>query len=163
MVSLNNYTGNQKLRHCSLPGFTLFEVLVVVAIISSVLTFGLFFSIDEYRFAAVSVERQTLVALLETARTRALFNTAALPHGVAFDPPGCPGYSEFLGATYEDSDPDTRTCTAALVKRTFSSSTPMYIVFTQLSGTTTPTDIVFVDATTGVSTTVAINAEGLIE
>jgi prepilin-type N-terminal cleavage/methylation domain-containing protein len=78
-------------------GFTLIELVVVLAIISVVLSWGLAVSFGAYRQAVLSGERDKVVSLLKKARTRALSNAHETAHGVYLDQSG---YTLFEGSSY---------------------------------------------------------------
>ncbi len=69
----------------STAGFTLVEVLVVMAIISGLFVAGTFVSFDVYRGDLLKSERAMLVSVLQKARSRAMNNIDASPHGVYID------------------------------------------------------------------------------
>ncbi len=62
-------------------GFTIIELLVVLAIIAIIAGFGVFISFDFYRSLVITGERDTAVALLRRARIRALNNTHEMSQG----------------------------------------------------------------------------------
>ena len=80
-------------------GFTLIELVVVIAIMVVLLGLGLFFSMDSYHGYAFHNERNLAVSLLEKARSQAIANIDQQPHGVHVDLTGNQ-YIIFEGATY---------------------------------------------------------------
>ncbi len=69
----------------STAGFTLVEVLVVMAIISGLFVSGSFVSFDFYRGDLLRAEQATMVSVLQKARSRAMNNIDASQHGVYID------------------------------------------------------------------------------
>lgn len=63
-------------------GFTMIELLITLAIIVVIFGFGVFMSFDFYRGLAITGERDTVVALLKRARTRAVNNVNEMSHGL---------------------------------------------------------------------------------
>jgi prepilin-type N-terminal cleavage/methylation domain-containing protein len=55
-------------------GFTLVELLVTIVIFSLLVALGLFMSMEAYRGASYRSERDTIVSLLQRARSRAMAN-----------------------------------------------------------------------------------------
>jgi len=84
-------------------GFTLIEILIVVAILSIIMGLGLFFSIDSYKGYIFLSERDNIVNVLEKARNRALINQYGVPHGVCYDDKESE-YILFGGAVFDAFD-----------------------------------------------------------
>lgn len=78
-------------------GFTLVEIMVVIAIMAMLFGIGLFMSFDFYRFYLLSSERDIAVGALEKARSRALANFFETSHGVHVDQDN---YWIFRGSVY---------------------------------------------------------------
>jgi prepilin-type N-terminal cleavage/methylation domain-containing protein len=134
-------------------GFTLIEILVVMAIFVLIAGFALVVSMDSYRSHNFKSEQDLLVAVLLKARSQAMNNINQLPHGV-YIPITHDKYSLFQGST----------CTSGIdfpVSKGFTPSASC-IVFTQLSGATAATSITLTDNTTNKVFTININNEGQI-
>lgn len=137
-------------------GFTLIEILVVIAILLIITSFGLFVSLDFYKSNLVSSERDTLVAALRRARGEALVNERGLPHGLHLSPSD---YVVFAGsdyasraAQYDENIPSSAGVTVIA---------PGDIVFSQLAATSSASGTFVI--TDGVrSSTVSVNFEGRI-
>lgn len=144
-------------------GFTLVEILVVVAMFTIVGGIGLLVSMDSYRGSSFYADRNLFVATLERARAEAIHNICfgtcidGKPHGVHI---ASGTYTVFQGISYAARD--------ATLDATFSANSSFThtgltdVVFTQLSGTTTNVgDITLSDKANHVSTT-TIGSEGQI-
>lgn len=68
-------------------GFTLIEIIIVVAIFVIVFGFGLFISMDFYKSYSLSSEKSIIVSILQKARSQSLYNINQTSHGVHFDNP----------------------------------------------------------------------------
>ena len=66
-------------------GFTLIEIIIVIAIVGIIASFGLFISMDFYRGYAFLSEQKIAVSVLQKARNQAMSNINQLPHGVHFE------------------------------------------------------------------------------
>lgn len=80
-------------------GFTLIEVLIVMAILSILTTLGYFVAIDFYKSYAFNSERDIIVSILQKARSQSLSNINQSAHGVYFDNLNS-RYVIFQGVTY---------------------------------------------------------------
>ena len=87
-----------------MQGFSLIEIVVVMAIMTIVLSCWLFFSSDTYQRSAFLAERDLLITALQIARADAQNNIHQKPHGVAILPPTYDGYVIFEGVDYEQRD-----------------------------------------------------------
>jgi Tfp pilus assembly protein FimT len=152
--------GNQ--HHHSLRAFTLFEVLVVLALITGVVGVAVF-SLDTYATYNRTTEQARVVSALQAARTRAMNSVEGLPSGVMLYPSSYNGYIIFSGTSY-----DTRVSTFdEFIPATYpllpTAWSARAVVFAPLSGITTPATIVLTDPHTGRSSTTTITYDGYIE
>ncbi|MBI4084991.1 MAG: hypothetical protein HY432_00585 [Candidatus Liptonbacteria bacterium] len=83
-------------------GFTLFEILLVIGLITAMFALGLLFNIDLYRQKILGAERDTIVSVLKKARSEAQNNVNQSPHGVYFGLTS--NYVVFQGDTYASRD-----------------------------------------------------------
>ncbi|HEY4526754.1 MAG TPA: type II secretion system protein [Candidatus Paceibacterota bacterium] len=143
-------------------GFTLVEILVATGIVIMLLSAGLVFSMSDYRTSSFNREVQTVVTLLQTARSKAMHNINETPHGVALYPHDHPqAYVLFEGPSYGNG------IVIDVIGQEYhiieSAESTSEIIFEQLSGSvTTPRDIAFFDEARGASTFISVNAEGRI-
>jgi prepilin-type N-terminal cleavage/methylation domain-containing protein len=154
---------NSPCTNYQLRAFTLIEVLVVIAILSTMLGFVSISAVDEYRLRARLQEQALLTTALILARSRAMDNYAEAPAGVAINPPGYRGYVVFSGPVYGEDIIDQRVFFPAVYDVALASSSPSKLVFTALTGTTSRVSIVLIDPHTRRSSTTTINHEGYIE
>lgn len=142
-------------------GFSLIELLVVLAIFATILSIGFFMSLDSYRSYLFHSEQNTLANILERARSLAMSNSYESPWGVCFD--ASSQYVLFSGTQYSAGAANTAFIPSQ--RSTAVSGLPACasggITFTQLSGTTTPANITVTQ--NGHSKTITINYEGRID
>jgi|GEM_PF-1131794 prepilin-type N-terminal cleavage/methylation domain-containing protein len=115
-----------------LTGFTLAEILVVLAILSALASFGYLVTIDFYKSYAFNCERNAVVAILQKARSQSLANINESAHGVHFFPDG---YIIFQGDVYS-SEASTNQIFPAAAGIANSGITD--VIFAQLSGDAIP-------------------------
>src|SRR3989344_4820009 len=72
----------QSLKVCRARGFTLIEVLVVLALVAFIAGFGLLMGFNSISRGSVAQERDLFLTSLLGARARALANVNESPHGV---------------------------------------------------------------------------------
>lgn len=136
-------------------GFSLIEVLVVVAIFTVLIGLGLFMSMETLRGAFHRSERDTIVSLLERARSRAMNNIEQSPWGMCYL---APDYVVFKGtagcvtAAVDTLAANPGTATTGLLAPG--------IVFSQLAGTTTPATVMVTQ--NGRTSAITTNYEGTI-
>lgn len=138
-------------------GFTLVEILVVLGLLGLVASLGSAIGFDTLGRSAVREERDTLVSLLWSARTRALANMHESAQGVHID---SDEYVLFEGDSYNSSDPDNQ-----LMPRNpaVTISGGPDIIFAQLSGgVSTGIGTLTMTGPTG-EATIEINGAGRIE
>lgn len=121
-------------------GFTLFEVLIVIAIMVVVLGFGLFASMDSFRGGSFRSDRDLLVALLQHARSQAINNicvastcTDGSAHGVHVDN-FAHTYTVFEGTTYNATNVQNQTFQFSPAT-SISPAPTVDVDFSQLDGT----------------------------
>jgi len=139
-------------------GFTLLEVLVVMAIFVSLTGLGLIYSIGSFQGNIFRSEQSTIVSVVSKARSRALANYEQSPWGVCYL---APNYVVFKGSVCTPGESVEANANIASASQ-FTSEFPT-IVFTQLSGTSSGGVIRLRDGVslTNQSTT-TINYEGTI-
>ena len=148
-------------------GFTLIEVLVVIGIFGILTALSAVIGLDFYRVFAFRSERNTIVAVLQTARARAMANINQSPHGVRFDGNN---YIIFQGAGYASAAHafDQSFPANSSIKLTIppgipvTAANPIEVDFAQLSATTAPVALMIKD-NTGRSGTTTIGADGQID
>ena len=147
---------NLKLK-ISQRGFTIVELLVVMAIAAVMMGLGLFLSADFYRSSSFQSDINSIAAAAPKARSQAVNNINAAPHGIHLD---SAGYTIFQGSSYLariQSEDEILTGNPS-----FTFSGPTEIVFTQLSGESTANGNLII--TNGIKTaTISFNSEGLID
>lgn len=118
---------------CSQSGFTLIEVITVMAIFIILASLGLFLSMDFYKSFAFHNERKILVSILQKARSQSLANINQKPHGMYIDYAANPKtYTLFQGSNYASRDVNQD-----IVFQASWAVTPLgmtEVVFSQLSG-----------------------------
>lgn len=72
-------------RRCVHTGFSLVEVIIVLALIAVIAGFGMSFSMSSITRVGAGSERDLLVSLLTQARARAIANVDESAHGVSID------------------------------------------------------------------------------
>jgi prepilin-type N-terminal cleavage/methylation domain-containing protein len=137
-------------------GFTLYEVLVVIAILAVLSGLGLFASIDFYKSYAFYSERNIVVSAIQKARSQSLANINESKHGVYF---GTNNYVIFQGENYDFRSAiyDEIIQTNSLV----ANSGLTEIVFEQLSGLPSATGTIALSDNLR-SSTISIGNEGRI-
>lgn len=115
-------------------GFTLIEIIVVVAILGIIAALGLLMSFESFRGASFRSERDTMVSALQKARSDAMANIKQSPWGVHYDA-SAHTYTIFRGTSYASGASDNAVIDGN-PGATVSPSPLPDVVFTQLSGTT---------------------------
>lgn len=133
-------------------GFTLFEVLIVMALFAMCATLSVVVGLEVYRGYSFRGEQYTLVAILQKARNQAINNINQTPHGVHI---GGNKYSIFEGNVYTSGIDFP-------ISNGFTPSGATDVVFTQLTGATVLTNIVLTENSSGKTLTININNEGQI-
>lgn len=89
--------------HCfTRRGFTLIEIVIVVAILAAIVGAGAIFGLDSYNRSLCRAEQGSIVALLQNARSKSLNYENKLAHGLHFAPEE---YVLFQGNFYNENDP----------------------------------------------------------
>lgn len=160
----------------SVPGFTLIEILVVMGILVIVAGFGLFVSMDSFRGYSFHSERDSLISILQKARSQAVNNmcfgasacTSGKAHGVHIAVQGgVLTYTVFQGNTYNAADTLNEVIPARYAAVAVGVGGFTDITFSPLAATTTPTPITartlhLYDSAGKDSSDISINAEGQI-
>ena len=143
-------------------GFTLVEVLLVLALMSVLAFTTMIFTLGSYTSARLHYSTTHLSDLLTTARSDAMNDIGGVAHGVAFYPAGYNGWVLFAGANYLAADNNTKVFVAALTGITLGSSTPAEIIFSRRSGDSNYSGTLVVYHGVQSSSTIKINYEGAI-
>lgn len=145
-------------------GFTLMEVLLVLAMLSIIASSTMIFSMSMYQSALLHAERSSMVTLLQTARAYAMQNKFGMAAGVAIDPVGFEGYVLFNGNDFVTSDVTSRVLVQHLTNVTVLPGAPTQIIFSQLSGESNyDGEVVLQDTSRGnARTSITINYAGAI-
>ena len=164
MLLLNTSPLDRHSSNKSPNGFSLIEVVIVIALSGLVLALGLLLSLDVYRGTVFRSTRSILVSSLTTARARALSNQYQSPHGVCYS---APDFIVFRGTSFSTAQDKERISGNPAVTLTspsffFTCGTGTGILFTQISATTTNTGIITVTQSGHADETVSVNALGTI-
>lgn len=146
-------------------GFTILEILVVIGLLSVISSFALIVGMDSYRSYSFRADRDTLVSLLQRARSQSVNNlcigsgscTGGRPHGLAIFPDS---YVLFQGSSYalRDTAADERIPASTAILRTGLSE----VVFAQLSGSAAPSGDITLKGGNGQISTTTISSVGQI-
>lgn len=160
MVLPKIYINNYK---CS-TGFTLMEVLMVLAMLGFIASATMMFSVGFFQSELLHTEESTLISVLQTARSKAMQNVNGVAHGVAIDPNGVPEFVIFSGSNFSTADVSTVQSISRSANFIIATSAVREIVFSQLSGEVVlPGEIVLIDSMrNSASTTITVNYEGAI-
>ena len=137
-------------------GFTLIEILVVIALITTIASIGIVAGIDSYQRFLFWSNVDAAISLLQKARSSAIHNMNETSRGVYFCDPA--KFVLFRGATYDVTSPSNFPVDKSGAVTVTSCPSPNEIVFAQLSGETVDTNIVLTDGVR--STAIEINHEG---
>lgn len=147
-------------------GFTLIEILVVMAILTVIISFGLLISFDTYKSYSFSAEKSNLVTILQKARNQSQDNINQTRHGVHFEVNPLT-YTLFEGSDYATSTKRIEIPVSYAVSIT-APALPFDVIFDQLSGscvttncTTKPLNITL--SSNGKFHTISVNSEGKID
>lgn len=135
-------------------GFSLIEMLVVIALMAALAAIGLIAGLDSYQRYLFRSDLDTAAALLQKARSSALNNIGEASHGVYFGDTG--KFVLFRGASYALRNPSYDLPIEK--SKVVSASGLREVVFVPLSGETAGGNIVLSDGARNVAIT--INNEG---
>lgn len=138
-------------------GVTLVEILISVSLGIVIATLVSFATFDYYKSYQYQREEALLIALLQKTRSRAMSNIAELDHGLHLDIINRE-YIVFRGSTYSSADPTNEVYEYSSGIAVSTSPVVSDILFTRLTGATTPVTVMVGDGLR--STTLTINAEG---
>ncbi len=148
-------------------GFTLIEIIVVVAVVALVIGFGTTLDFSAIRINNLQAERSTIVSVLQKAHSRAMANMFESAHGVCYI---APNYVIFRGnlCTATNSELIPAKQNIASVSDFVNPAKFPSVVFGQLNGKIAPPltpytkeiDIIINDGVKSVS--IKINNEGTI-
>lgn len=139
-------------------GFTILEIIVVVAILTIVFGYAVGAGSNFYFNQALIGERDSLVGMLRSARNRALDNVNQLSHGV-YVSTSTGRYIVFDGASYASRN---QAYDLAFPKSgAVAASGPVEIVFAALDGTSNVSGTITLTASAG-SANISVNSEGRI-
>ena len=151
-----------KISHKRNQGLTLIEILVVVAIIAIIVSFGMAVDLNAFRRDTFRAEEATIVSLLSRARSRAMSNMFDTTHGVCYDN-ASKSYVVFRGSICTIAPPSELTVANVNIATTSDFANPAKfptIVFGRLAGNTSSATITVKD---GIKTAdIKINNEGTI-
>ncbi len=145
-------------------GFTLLEVIVVLAILTVLLGMTVFMSMDSFRSTAKRSEQAEVVTLLQKGRSHSMGNINGVRWGLCADTV-LKQYVLFRGTYISGASTNEPMNMDAGV--TISSSPSTFLcssggqVFTQLSATTSSTTVTLTQ--NGRASTISINNEGTID
>ncbi len=163
MASRKTSTRNAHPRACR--GFTFFEVLIVIGLLTIVGSLGLLVSMDSYRSSGFYADRNLLVAALQRARAEAINNIClgactdvndGKAHGVHIQ---SESYVIFQGTSYSAGDPVNAVFPA---HTTLTESSLSDVVFSPLTATTSTTGDITLSDNAGHTSTITIGSEGQI-
>ncbi len=144
---------------------TIIEILIVIAVIGMIITFGSFINVNVFSSDTFRTEEYTIVSILEKARSRSMANMYDTSHGVCYIAPNYVIFREADGHCVNGVSSNELIPANANIASysSFSSSAKFPIInFTRLSGDvgTAPIDILLTDGTK--SAHILINNEGTI-
>jgi prepilin-type N-terminal cleavage/methylation domain-containing protein len=145
-----------------MSGFTLFEVMVVIALFGMLIGLGLFMTMDAYRGYIFRSERDISIGALTEARSRAMANLYQAAEGVCYQAPNFIVFRAPWGSAGMETIPGNAAATVNSIGNAFACPPAGGgIVFTQLAGTTTPLALT-VSETGHADVPLSVNAEGTI-
>jgi prepilin-type N-terminal cleavage/methylation domain-containing protein len=158
-------------------GFTLVEIIISIGILAIILSLGLSVSMDFFRSYSFRSEKNTVVSILQNARSQSLNNIDQVRHGVHFQanplryvvfecklsPPATP-CTDYSGADTTKDFSITPSYSSTI------SGLPFDVIFDQLSGCVSSvgnncsaSTITITGNDNGKTYTITINSEGRID
>lgn len=141
------------ITHC---GFTLIELMIVIAITGMILSFGMTLNVNTIQGDTFLSERATVVSILERARSRAMANLFDTNHGVCYIQPN---YIIFKGDSCTNTDSELIPANTNIISNSLNTF-PEKIIFERLTGRTTEATIHITDGAKEAD--IIINNEGTI-
>jgi len=148
-------------------GFTLFEILVVIAIVGLILAFGTVANVSLITGDTLRSEQSTIVSLLEKARSRAMANMrdSSQGHGVCFNNGTYVIFHDRTTCTPTTGTDEVVPANSIIATASNFSTTFPTVMFSRLSGRATVmpsgATIILTDGTTTLRA-IDINDEGAI-
>jgi len=142
-------------------GFTLIELIIVMGIMGLLATFGIIIGTDTYARYSFHSEAENAVSLLQKARSEAINNIGESSHGVYFA--DSPNLVLFQGSSYVPGNPEDLKIEKSKTASYSDTCTNNSVVFSQLSGDTTPCTVTVSSANAAAPTIITINSEGGID
>lgn len=144
----------------NIHGFTLAEVLITLALISSLFSLATVFGISFYRSEGFYSEIKTIVQVMHNARASAQNGVGGTAHGVRFFEDG---YALYSGSSFASSATTSREYFSFRYPVVVQSLTMPEVQFAIRSGASTNQEIRFIDTVRpNVSSSIFINYEGTI-
>ena len=139
-----------------LTGFTLIEIVIVIALVVLIFGFAVGVGSDFYQSQSLIAERDTLLAVLRRARTNATNNVGQSDHGVLIAPDG---YVIFEGGSYDlrNADFDENFPRGGNIEI----SGPAELVFSALEGVSNASGTISLENARG-KIDISVNYEGRI-
>ena len=139
-------------------GFTLIELLTVITLFTIIIMLGLFMSAETLRGTLVRSDQTIIVSFLQDARSRSMNNILQSPWGVCYL---APNYLVFKGSVCANAAAVESVAAnpAVAADSNFTNTFPT-VIFTQLSGTTTPATTTLIQD--GKSKIITVQNEGTI-
>lgn len=148
-------------------GFTLVEILVALALLVIIFSFGLFISFDFYKSYAFGAEKSIIVSVLQKARSQSLNNINQAKHGVRFEKSPGLKYIIFEGSSYDPNNSNNITIGSSFGISITNPVLSFEVVFDQLSGncitSNCSTSLLIITVSDGTkSYDITLNSEGRI-